>query len=107
MLRRKRADLEPCVWWFTVGVCARISHPEKSHTMIVAVKNTFFVGKQAIRSGSCYDDGHELVKRYPEHFEPVPVAGPDPRRSVETATAAPGEKRAAKRAPMRSSKDKD
>jgi hypothetical protein len=60
----------------------------KKRTMYVAT-TTFFSDVGEARAGDRFAEGHEMVKKNPQYFQPVQVDAP----LVEAATAAPGEER--------------
>lgn len=63
--------------------------------MIVAATQSFVTrGRRHVRVGEMFDADHELVRRLPDLFEPVEGIAHDPA-PVETASAAPGERRSA------------
>lgn len=63
---------------------------------LLRAKTSFFANVKGtevqVSAGEIFDDSHELVKRTPaDWWEPLQVSG-----QTEQATAAPGEKRAAR-----------
>ncbi len=61
---------------------------------ILQVRESFVSGTTAFRKGELVAADHPIVKKLPQHFEPVTIHHPAPSdKPVEAATAAPGEKR--------------
>jgi hypothetical protein len=60
----------------------------KKRTMYVCT-TTFMSAFGDARAGDRFAEGHEMVKKNPQYFQPIQVDAPE----VEAATAAPGEER--------------
>jgi len=65
--------------------------------MIVQARETFFMkGRRVVEAGACFDSEHPTVLAMPHLFVPVEFEAGG-AGAVESASAAPGEKRSARR----------